>query len=352
MKQFVVALEMALKSFVREKLSAFMAFVLPVMFVCAYGFSSQASVKPLVLGIEDQDETADSIALVQALLKEQAIQARLLGIRGGVGGIESSDTDGVLYINSGGHGGEGGARLRLVAGEPASHVMRLAIVHAVQAQGSMRDDAEPSIDVEKPAHSPSPFEFVFPGIVALALLQVGLFGTATPLIADRERGVTRLLFLSPGSRTVSFAAELVVRLLLVSAQLVVLLLLARQLFQFSLGGSLPAFVGVALLGGAMLVSLGYLMANLAPSAEAGQSMLLALNFLLLFGGGLFFDPLESKFYPLSRMLPVTYLADALRQISLGAQGMCTLTQDVLVMAAFTVALAAVAMRLRHAREKH
>src|SRR5438034_10892479 len=86
------------------------------------------------------------------------------------------------------------ATVRLVVDDRWATFARMAM-DSVRGQLAHEESGIPfSIDyrVEEPATKPmSAFTFIFPGLIAMALLQLGLFATAAPLLTARDRGPLR-----------------------------------------------------------------------------------------------------------------------------------------------------------------
>jgi ABC-2 type transport system permease protein len=187
---------------------------------------------------------------------------------------------------------------------------------------------------------------VFPGILAIALLQLGLFATATPLLRARDRGTLRHLGTTPVTRTEMIVAQLILRLIVGTAQLCLLLGLAVFVFDVRIAGSAPSLLGTALLGTVMLVAIGYALAGVMPTVETGMKVVMLANFAMIFGGNVFWSlsdapgPVRYVMYA----LPLTYLSDMFRQIVSGLSGVFPLWIDAAVVAGIALAAIAVASR--------
>ena len=97
----------------------------------------------------------------------------------------------------------------------------------------------------------------------------------------------------------------------------------------------------------MFVPMGYLIAGLSRTQESVNGISQLINFPMMFLSGLFF-PIEFVpvwLRPVVNALPLTYLADALRQIMVGATSAFTLQTDFLVLGSWLVVSALLALRL-------
>lgn len=345
--------------FVRDFGSVFLSLIFPLLFVAALVGSNL--VKPsfeFTFGVVDPHHNADTRPLLAALaapgitfksvdaahgraaLEEGRLQALLTvpaaSLRDGAGVVQAlSDTKFESVVSM----ALDAARARLMLTGPKADRG-----YAVKVQTFRRS-------------TDNTFAFIFPGMLALALVQLGMFATATPLLKARERGSLRYLLLSPLTILELLVGQVGMRVILALLQVALLLGAGAVLVHLSLGTWL-AVAGVALLGVAMLVSIGYCVAGLPRSLESGMALIMILNFVMIFGGNIFWDPRGSfALEVVAHLLPASYLADALRQTIEGREGLWPLWLDFVAMAGWTLAAVALAARTfsfdmtQHARRR-
>jgi ABC-2 type transport system permease protein len=92
--------------------------------------------------------------------------------------------------------------------------------------------------------------------------------------------------------------------------------------------------------------MGYMLAGLSKTTEAGVAIAQVVNFPFMFLSGLFFpaEMLPSFLKPVMQVIPVTYLADALRQIMSGFTPMYPLWVDFTALGVFLVAFVGVSVK--------
>jgi ABC-2 type transport system permease protein len=108
-----------------------------------------------------------------------------------------------------------------------------------------------------------------------------------------------------------------------------------------------ATVGFVAFGAVMFISLGYLLASLARTQESANGITSAVQLPMLFLSGIFF-PLSNFpdfLKPIVSALPLTYLADALRQVMIGSNPDFPLTTDILVLGAWILVCGFLSTRL-------
>lgn len=202
-----------------------------------------------------------------------------------------------------------------------------------------------SYDVEvPPAAKGSQFAFIYPGLLALALVQIGVFLTATPLLKAREKGTLRYLLLTPLTVPELIAGQVVFRLAVAFGQILLLLLAGSLIVDLSAWQWLSIFA-VSALGTVMFVAAGYALAGIPNSVEAGMSLVMIVNFTMMFGGNIFWDPANSLSLKIfAHLIPASYLADLYRQVINRTPGLWPMWLDVAAMASFTVAALMIAAR--------
>lgn len=190
-------------------------------------------------------------------------------------------------------------------------------------------------------------DYLLPGVVAMALMQLGVFGTAHPIISLRERQVLRRLSATPLSRSTFLAADVLLRLLIGLVQVVLLLGIGRLVFDVSIQGDWLLLAGFLALGAATFIALGFLVASISPTEEAGNAITQLVNFPMMFLSGIFFpvEIMPDWLRPIVEAMPLTYLGDALRQIMVGASAMHPLPLNAAVLAGWLVLCVILSVRL-------
>ena len=189
------------------------------------------------------------------------------------------------------------------------------------------------------------FDYVMPGILAMALMQLGLFGVFQ-FMNLRENKVIRGLAVTPLPRDTLFESEVALRLLVAIVQTFLIVVVGRLVFGVELVGNLLLLAGLVFLGAATFVSMGYMLASFTRSLEGGRNLIQTVQFPMMFLSGIFF-PIEimpDYIRPVVRAIPLTYLGDALRQVMVGFPPQYTLRTNVLVLTGWLIFSAILAIR--------
>lgn len=179
-------------------------------------------------------------------------------------------------------------------------------------------------------------DFIFPGVLALSILQTAL-GSASFLLSAKKMGVLRRLQLTPLNSVQLVSGFIFGRCGIVLFQLAVLFAVAKACFHVHVLASWSTVLAEVALGVICFMSLSSAVAMLAPSVEAGVITTQLLNFPMAFLCGVFFPngnlPGIASFF--ARILPLTYYVNLLRGTMQGGEPLSKLTTDIAVLAGWT-----------------
>lgn len=161
-------------------------------------------------------------------------------------------------------------------------------------------------------------DFLLPGILAMGLMQLGLFGSMH-LVSLRERKILKALGATPLPRTMLLGSEVMVRLLMSVVQTTLIIAIGRLVFNVHVIGPWYEVLGLVLLGAATFVSLGYFLSSVSKTEESGMGLVQLVQFPMMFLSGIFFPVtiMPAFLKPIVRAMPLTYLGDALRHVMVG-----------------------------------
>lgn len=188
-------------------------------------------------------------------------------------------------------------------------------------------------------------DYLIPGILALTVMQLGLF-TAIPIVNMRERGILKRFRATPLPRSTLVLSQVVMRLIVALAQMLVLVAIAMAVFHFHIAGSWPQLIGVTVFGALTFISVGAVLASLVRTQESAAPLIQLVNVPMMFLSGMFFPTsLMPKFLqPVTNAIPATYLADAMRSVALNTPSGHSLSLSLAVLAGWLVVCLAIAMR--------
>ncbi|MCL4515429.1 MAG: ABC transporter permease [Firmicutes bacterium] len=189
-------------------------------------------------------------------------------------------------------------------------------------------------------------DYLLPGILAMALMQLGLFG-ALGFVSLRERKIIRRLGATPVPKSLVLWSEILVRLAMAVVQAVSIVLIGHLAYGVTVVGNWPAVLGLVLLGALVFISLGYFLISFTKTSESAQGLIQLVQFPMMFLSGIFF-PIEimPRFLkPVIRAIPLSYLGDALRNVMVGLPTAFGIWTDVAILGGWLLVTAILAVRL-------
>lgn len=333
--------------FRRDFGAVFLNIIFPLMFVCGLLISnlSNPTMKFKIGVIESAKEHA-SQAFVQSLASSPGMDVKSLTRDRALTALQQGEVHAVFDVSSSDFAHDKG-RIELIVGprfEPFSRLLLDAV------RDRMNRETDPQVRAfdysvkNPPGEVRSEFSFTFPGLLALAMVQLGLFATAVPLLQARDRGTLRYLSLTPLGIGEMLVGQVAVRACIGMVQVTVILIAGS--FVMDLTPAQWALVfSISVLGIVLLVSIGYALAGMATNPQAGTAMILVINFTMLFGGNVLMDPRDSTLqYVIACFIPISYLSDLYRQVITGESGLWSAWIDVAAVVGFSVLAATLALR--------
>lgn len=158
-------------------------------------------------------------------------------------------------------------------------------------------------------------DYMIPGIVGMMIMQLGIIGVAMIIVRYREDNILKRLRVTPVNLPQFLASLLSTRLLLLMIQVGLVILMGALFFDLHLYGGFLNIVVVALLGSLVFLSLGFTISGLASSTNTAMSLAQMIQMPMMFLSGVYFprETLPDWLYRITEYLPLTYLADALRE---------------------------------------
>ena len=189
-------------------------------------------------------------------------------------------------------------------------------------------------------------DYLLPGILALSIMQLGLFATAQPLVALRVQGVLKRLSATPLPRTTLLTAYIAFRLTIALFQTALTVLIGRYAFKVAMVGSWWQFGAWIFLGTLVFLSIGFFMAAVSKNEESCIAIGNVINLPMILLSGVFFpvNHLSRVFDFIIPLVPLNYLGDALRQTMVEAPPIHTPLTNGLVLGAWVLVMTGLAVR--------
>ena len=163
-------------------------------------------------------------------------------------------------------------------------------------------------------------DFILPGQLGFSLLSAGVFGVAFLFFNLRQTLVLKRFFATPINRSYIVFGEGLSRILFQLITSVIILLAGHFLFKFTLVHGVVTFVELlvmSFLGLMVFMGFGFIVSGLSKSESSIPPLanLVTLPQFLLSGTFFNVEVFPSWLQPICRVLPLTHLNDAMRNIA-------------------------------------
>ena len=355
----LVALTIAnIKSYTRDRAALFWTLAFPLIFIFMFGFIFQGGGESrLTLGWVDEDGSPAAVALREAFAAQPGTELVDSSRVDGLATMRQGDVDAVVIVPSGygagveaAAGGTGAPSTIIVTTDPSRSNLVASVYQSVGAVlGVVNLGGRPPLVVpESETLQTENLNFIsyfVPSMLALSVMQVGIFA-AIPLVADREKLILKRLAATPLRRWQLVGSNVVMRLLIALAQALIIVAVGAAFFGVEITGPWALSIVFIILGSMAFLALGYVIASFAKTEDSANGMTQVVQFPMMFLSGTFF-PIESMPDPLqaiARLIPLTYLSDALRQVMVGGAAFAPLWVCAAVLLGWLVVCFAIAAR--------
>ena len=181
-------------------------------------------------------------------------------------------------------------------------------------------------------------DFLMPGIIGMAIMQLGLFSVSFSFVTMKREGVLRRLLATPLSPVTLLGSQVITRLLVVIVQTLILTGVAVFLFGAEFAGNFFAVLLAAGLGGAVFLALGFAVSGWARTEQQAAPLANIVSLPMMFLSGVFFsrDVLPGVLQVVTDYLPLTFLVEAIRGMTVQGDSIITQWPNFLGMAVWFV----------------
>jgi ABC-2 type transport system permease protein len=343
-----------IKSFYRNRAALFWTLAFPVIFIVLFGSIFSGGNQTFPLALVDEDRSEVSAQLVAGFDNVSILEAEQVDRAEALAHMQSGEFAGVLIIPAGaGTSLAGGQQVNLtLITDPSRQTATSAlqqVVAQVVASMNLRLTNAPTLLTVQPqtmqTQNISDAAYFVPSILAMALMQLGVFASI-PLVSQREKQILKRLAATPLSRVTFVASNVVMRLIIAALQTVLIVGIGAWLFGVTIVGNLLVVVGFIALGALTFLAIGYIIAAWARTEETANAGTSIIQFPLMFLSGIFFPIsfMPEWLQPVAAAMPLTYLADALRQTMVGGAAYASLGVDALVLGVWMIVCFLIAAR--------
>lgn len=346
----------AMKMFARNKQSAFFSLFMPLMIMTIFGFIGFDSVATTNVGVVAPNPTAGTEKFI-----EQFSEIESFAITRGTAdeeraALEAGDREMVIILpDTLIPGPETAAPLEAQTIQVLTNIQQpqqvqigLSVLNQVLNKTNLAITETPElfvVEIEEVSTSNARYiDFLLPGIIAMAIMQMSIFSVSFVFADYKEKGILKRLIATPMRPYHFVTANIITRLIVALIQTGILIAVGVFLLNTQVLGSYFLILLISILGGIMFLGLGFVISGIAKSVESVPAIANVVAFPMLFLSGVFFptDAMPELMGNIVGFLPLTFFADALREVMGGGAGFAEVSYDIYWMLAWSVVLIALA----------
>ncbi|MHB8630343.1 MAG: ABC transporter permease [Candidatus Limnocylindria bacterium] len=348
---------MYLRAYVRDRTAMFFSLVVPLMLLLIFGSLNLGAFGKVSLAIDDQANDPASRQFVATLATIDTLEIKHLSAPAALADLKRTELDMLLVIPKDfaiapTRAGQPVPTLTIYGNDarPQQVSVGESLVNEVITRLSFAvNRSAPVVAVKREDVQGVRLryvDFLVPGILGVNVMQLAIFSVSFALVVDKRRGVLRRIMATPLRRSTFLVAQVLTRLVLATLQ--VLIMLAVSVFLFDvhpLGGILPLLL-VSLLGAVLFLTIGFALAGWAETENQVPAIAQLITLPQFFFSGVFFskDAAPALIRPITNLLPLTFLIDALREISVQGATLWDVRMQLLGLLVWTVIGFALAVR--------
>ena len=189
------------------------------------------------------------------------------------------------------------------------------------------------------------FDFIAPGIMAMTVMMSVMTGLPAAISQEREVGTLDGMMVAPINRLAVILGKTIAQMARGILQGTLILVLAIALFGVTVHGSILLVFALLLLGVFSFVGLGVVLTSFARDQETAVMIMTTIMFPMMFLSGVFFPVEQMPWFmqTISKALPLTYVADALRKVMVLGADLSALTTELSILIVFGVVMTAIAV---------
>ena len=346
----------SIKMFFRNRQALFFSLFLPFIIMGIFGILNLGSFSSVRVGVVDEANNGLSRSLVEAMENTGVLEiTEDTGDTGEdqLGALQAGKLDLVVILPSDLGSAERPSKVRGVfnANKPQEAQVGSTVLVRVlddvtfQVTGASRLFELETTEVK--SRSLDYVDFLVPGVIAMSIMQMGLFSVTFAIIRYRQQGVLRRLRAAPIRPGHFLAGQVITRLMVSVLQTVVLLGTGVLLLGIEVRGSLAILILLAIIGGGLFISIGYAVSGFVKSEESAAPIGNLIALPMMFLSGVFFsrDNLPAFLQTITEYFPLTYLADGMRQVTTEGAGLAQVSGEVLGLCVWLVVSFFIATRV-------
>ncbi len=339
-----------LKMTVRNRGALFWLLAFPILFIVLFGYLLSGDTPSVTVGVVGADTSPVATRVADEMGKVQSFKVKRGDREGELAQLRKGKRQVVVVFEPGAQGAQVAATIYFDQTQPQNSQLAVSAIQQFLSEANAQlTDAPRMIAVTVQGVETQEMkyiDFLVPGILAMSIMNNGLIGLSSAFVTYRERGILRRIRATPFPLPQFILARIVTQVLIAVAQAAILLGVAKALFDLKIVGSMLAVAVLVALGAFAFLALGFAISGFARNTEMADSLSNAIAFPMMFLGGVFFpvDSAPAWMRPITKVIPVTYFADGLRDVMVRGQSLGAVWVDLAVLLATAALGIVVAVR--------
>jgi ABC-2 type transport system permease protein len=339
-----------MKMTLRNRTALFWLMAFPFIFIFLFGFLFAEGDFEIRVGVAGHDTSELAAAVVAQMEQTPGFVVHRGEPDAELAALDDGDRRVVVIFSPG--VGESPARAEIIADRSNPNVSQVAVMAieqflleaelAITQQPRLIETSFDAVEGEQFRY----IDFLVPGILAMSIMTNGIIGLSSTFVTYRERGILRRIKATPFPLWAFIMSKISTQVVIAVAQSAILLTAAVLLFQIEVAPTYLSLVAMVALGALAFLAIGFAVSAFARNREIADSASNAIAFPMMFLGGVFFpvDAAPGWLRPFTEIMPLTYLATALRAIILDGSTLMDVWTQALVLVVTALAGLVVAVR--------
>ena len=330
-----------LKMFFREREAVFWTLFFPIFMIVMFGFVRFDSFGRVETGVVNLSG-AGNPEIIQPLKKIETIRIHEGTKDSELKALEKGQRDLVVVIPES-YDPVAGARIDAYLNDAKPQEARLGAMliqqtldqHVLENAHANRTVVEAkSVRGRKLTY----MDFLVPGVLAMSIMQTGIFSVAFVFVDLKKRGILRRIRVTPINPNDFIAAHVITRLIVLMMQMVLMVGIGMIFFDLHFTGNLFNVFLVGTLGAVVFLGMGFAVAGVSKSEDQVAPLANMIVFPMMLLSGIFFSRsnLPGFVYAITNFFPLTYLADAMRSIAIDGSSLHGVIKEIIGLAVWAV----------------
>lgn len=312
----------SIKMFFREKEAVFWTIFLPLFMIFLFGFVKFDQLGTIQVGIVNE-AGARANELESRLRNVKVLNLKQGDLESEKKALSKGERDLVLVIPSSfEEATSGNLKILMNDAKPQeSNLGALLLQRVLDEMTFRRNPGVQQYHVERESvksRKLTYMDFLLPGVLAMSIMQMGVFSVAFVFVDLKKRGILRRLRVTPINPNDFILAQVITRLLVLLLQIVVLVAAGVLFFHLNFTGNFLDMFIVGILGAVVFLGMGFAIAGVSKSEDQVAPLANVITLPMLLLSGVFFsrNNLPGFIHVITDYFPLTYLADSLRSIAI------------------------------------